>query len=288
MSEDRFEADWLSLRAPFDAAARDENLARSFAQLLPEAAALIDLGCGHGANLRHLLPQLGATQRWTLVDYDAALLDAAPAVCAAWAEGQGGTVERGADGFALTCHGKRAEVRPWQADLAQKLSDLPWAEQNAVTATALFDLTSSAWLSQLVERMAAHRLPGLFTLTYSGIMSWRPRHDSDSFIVQSFNRHQQSDKGFGLALGAQAGERAVDALREAGYRVDVAASDWQIGPADRAMHAALIDGIAGAADMIEPNAKTMIHQWRRARLGHAEAGELHARVSHLDLLAVPQ
>src|SRR5438045_3051507 len=51
---------WLTLREPFDAAARSEVLARSVAAMVPadRPVRIVDLGTGSGSNIRYLAPFL--------------------------------------------------------------------------------------------------------------------------------------------------------------------------------------------------------------------------------------
>jgi SAM-dependent methyltransferase len=86
---ERFDADWLALREPFDHAARSVHLARRLADRLPARPQLMDLGAGTGSMFRFLAPIIGRGQDWTLVDADAALLDDAFGRTAAWARRQG-------------------------------------------------------------------------------------------------------------------------------------------------------------------------------------------------------
>ncbi len=71
-----FSADWLALREPVDALARNQELT---AQLIawrrqPGFLSVLDLGSGTGANLRFLAPWLSDQQYWRLVDADPILL----------------------------------------------------------------------------------------------------------------------------------------------------------------------------------------------------------------------
>src|SRR3546814_18266759 len=80
---DRFDADWLSLRAPADEAARSSDLTGRFGEALLRrgggAVRIVDLGSGTGANFRFLAPRLAAlgasAQSWRLVDRDENLLE---------------------------------------------------------------------------------------------------------------------------------------------------------------------------------------------------------------------
>ena len=86
---ERFDADWLALREPFDHAARSVALARRLADRLPARPRLLDLGAGTGSLFRFLAPIIGRGQDWILLDADAALLDEAFGRTAAWARRQG-------------------------------------------------------------------------------------------------------------------------------------------------------------------------------------------------------
>ncbi|MFM7687976.1 MAG: class I SAM-dependent methyltransferase, partial [Alphaproteobacteria bacterium] len=69
-----FDGDWLDLREPYDAAARNPELAEMLAASLPARPRLLDLGAGTGSLLRWLGHFIGRARSWTLVDSDAELL----------------------------------------------------------------------------------------------------------------------------------------------------------------------------------------------------------------------
>src|SRR6185503_17285202 len=77
--------DWLALREPADAAARDPELAALLAARLSrhpgehDPLVIRDLGCGSGSLGRWLAPQLPGPQTWVLHDRDATLLARAEA-----------------------------------------------------------------------------------------------------------------------------------------------------------------------------------------------------------------
>ncbi len=86
---EHFDADWLTLREPFDHAARSVALARRLADRLPARPRLLDLGAGTGSLFRFLAPIIGRGQDWILMDADAALLEDAFGRTAAWARRHG-------------------------------------------------------------------------------------------------------------------------------------------------------------------------------------------------------
>ncbi|MGS4944085.1 class I SAM-dependent methyltransferase [Meridianimarinicoccus sp. RP-17] len=256
-----FSADWLALREPADARARSSALiAQAAARLAAQAAPLVcDLGSGTGAGMRAFAPAFPADTRWCLTDNDP-------------------------DTLAIAA---RADAR-----VETRLTDLaadpaPWPEDCVlVTATALFDLASPAWIDRLADRLAADRLPLLACLTYDGRLGLSPAHPGDAALCAAFNRHQRHDKGLG---GDAAGPGAVDALCAAladrGYTVARADSPWRLAAGrDDALIAELLRGWAGAmanADLV-PSATA--RDWLASRLARTD----RLTVGHADIYAAPR
>lgn len=273
MSTETFSADWLALREPFDAAARDEAARRlrldaRLAALRPPPGApwrVIDLACGTGANQRWLAPRLGGPQQWLMVDHDAALLRRIPDA------GEGVVTMR------------------QRLDLMASLETLPWHAAHLVTASALLDLVGAAWLQRLVTACAGARLPLLLALSVDGRHAWSPRDPLDEDVAALFAAHQRRDKGFGPALGAQAVDTLVDLLHAQGYRTFQARSDWSVdcrsGAHARRLQENLIDGMTEATVAQGPDRAGELRGWQERR--HALVACTGLRVGHLDVLALP-
>lgn len=256
MSE--FSADWLALREPVDAASRSMRLARVVADALPRyrAVEILDLGTGTGANVRYLAGKLPLPQRWLLVDRDERLLSLAP--------------------------------QAWPArclDLHQAVLDASLFQGRAlVTASALLDLVSDAWLEVLVARCAEAGTAVLFALTYDGRMDYAPAEPEDDWIRDLVNQHQRTDKGLGPAAGPTATMRAAELLAAAGYHVEREASDWVLTtPESQALQRQLIEGWAQAAAAVASDRTDAIDEWRDRRLAHVDAGSSQLIVGHKDL-----
>lgn len=267
-----FSADWLRQREPFDAAARTVSaerlqLARWLAALKPEAQPwqVIDLGCGTGANFRALAPMLAGAQQWRVVDHDTALLDT-------WSETPG-----------------EATIERVLLDLARDLETLSFAGTTLVTASALLDLVSAAWLQRLVALCRDAGASVLFALSVDGRALWDPLDPLDALASELFDAHQRRDKGFGPALGPMAAASAIEGFRAAGYAVQSAPSDWWIDarrdPAALGLQRTLIDGIAQAAIEQDPHAMSALRAWQTRR--HALAAHSTLRIGHLDVIAAP-
>jgi SAM-dependent methyltransferase len=260
-----FSAKWLALREPYDQRARSvsvlERVAATFAGQ-PEIS-VVDLGCGTGSTVRSVGPRLPARQRWRLVDNDLGLLAHASALA------------RPPDLL--------IEVRT--IDLVRDLELALDGALDVITTSALLDLVSADWLGRLTVEAAARRLPVYAALTYQGQATLDPAEPFDLEIVAAVNRHQRRDKGFGSALGPEAGLRAVRAFERVGYTVVSGASDWQFALDDRAIQLEVLAGWAGAAGELGDLPQAAIDSWLARRRELVAAGRSSMRVGHVDVFA---
>jgi len=295
-----FSAAWLHLREPFDYAARETvaaaldlpgGLTRWRKRSPGEALAMIDLACGHGANLRVLAPDLGGAQHWRLIDHDPVLLDAVPDALDEWARRHDYrfTLEHGAgDEQAIDIAGPHfhARVVRQRVDLARDLASLDFGHSPLVTASALLDLVSAPWLQALIHKARAARAALLFGLTVDGRTAWSPADPGDDRVHGLFSQHQRRDKGFGPALGSQAAAIAVQQLVCAGYETLRTQTDWLIdGAVAPEMQRAMVEGMAAAALEQDPAAQDAVRSWK-ARRG-AGIGRSRLRIGHVDIVATP-
>ena len=270
-----FEADWLSLREPADHQARAMPLTDAAAEWLARQAAsrrrIVDLGAGRGSNMRYLAPRLPGPQHWRLIDHDCALLE---------------TVQ--ASAHSLTdAHGAPVAIETQALDLTGDGLEAALAGSHLVTAAALFDLVTRAWIVRLAQACAAHAAAVLFVLSIDGHIDFAPASTDDAFITGLLGAHQHRDKSFGEALGAHAPAVLQQAFEHEGYRATLAKSAWYIDATRADLGAALIDGWRGAACEQAPEARARINAWAAARTQSLQAGELSLTVGHQDLFATP-
>ena len=269
MAADEF-AVWLALRDPADAAARSAAVTQAVLDRIEgiEPLRVLDLGAGTGASVRYLGPRIPVNQQWLLVDRNVALLEKVAAVTPALPA--------------------RCEVETRRLDL-ETLDAAILSNRHLVTASALLDLVSEAWLMELAAKIQALGAAVLFALTYDGRSRCSPAEPEDDVVRELFNRHQKAQRGIG---GSAAGPDAVDcaerAFAAAGYRVQRATSDWVLPPASRELQQRLIEGWAAPAMEMEPGLEPAIRDWRRRRLGHVRDGLSQIIVGHEDFAAWPR
>jgi hypothetical protein len=285
---DRFPADWLALREPFDAAARSGELARRLVAVLPVRPRLLDLGAGTGALFRWLAPMIGRAQVWTLADADEDLLLRAYDEIADWADLRGWPVTWPGRGHhrALIVHAPAGawRVEALGVDLLRAPEGLPLGAVDAVVCSALLDLVSAAWVERLVATL---RVPMLACLTVDGREAFLPPHPYDARVRAGFRRDQARDKGFGPALGVRASAALHRAMAARSWQVASAPTVWRIPAAALAMSRVLVEGYAEAASRARPSWGNAIDAWRGARMRQAVAGRLAIRIGHRDSLGLP-
>jgi hypothetical protein len=266
-----FSAEWLALREPADHAARSALLTHDLAAVLDgrRPLRLLDLAAGTGSNLRYLSDRLPPEQRWLLVDHDPALL--AQALL---------RMPRGA-------RIEHVDTREQDLSAPEAIASAMFDGRALVTASALLDLVSEAWLRSVAARCRDAGAIVLFALSYDGRLRCAPEHDADAMVRDLVNQHQRTDKGFGPALGPDATDAAARCFAGCGYAVRREPSDWSLTPDQSALQQQLIVGWADAAAAMVPERISVIESWRAARLAYIDARRSHIIVGHEDLVAWP-
>lgn len=241
-----FSADWLSLRTDADERARSPALASRLADHFAgrDGLRILDLGAGHGSNMRLTGRHLPARQHWTLLDADADLLSRVEAL-----------------------EGVVFETRV--VDLEGDLTPILTEDWDLVTASALFDLCGADWIDRFVAGLSVLRCPLYALLSYDGREEWVPSHREDAEVLAAFHADQMRDKGLGVSLGPNAHGYLAEGLHQAGYRVFEATSDWELDASrDNGLIAALAEATGAVAS--NPNWAKERHRASRVMIGHKD------------------
>ncbi|WP_110642705.1 class I SAM-dependent methyltransferase [Salinicola sp. CPA57] len=281
-----FSDQWLTLREPADHRARDAQLTHAADRWLSRRATpvraleiqrtLVDLGCGSGSNLRYLAPRLHGAQHWRLIDHDAELLAHARLRCEPLVSADGQPIHLETRELSL--------VDAWKHGLQG--ADL-------VTASALFDLLTTADADALAETCHINNCAVLFALSVDGHIRFHDASgaplfsDDDQFMLAALEAHQRRDKGSGSAMGTQAPRHLRESLHRRGYHVREATSPWRLGPESLPLAEALLAGWRSALDEQLPQQSRRIERWHTQRLEGLMSEQLTLTVGHRDLFATP-
>lgn len=261
-----FDIAWLALREKADRQARSTALLDEFRRHMERipSPGIMDIGCGTGSTYRTLSPVMPTTTAWRLVDYETALL--------AEAERQIGAMER----LEYYCR----DINHLEETLLENVS--------MVTASALFDLCSAAFCDHFVERLSRHNIGLYAALNYDGMMTWSVEHPLDEHVVNDFNLHQRTDKGFGPALGPDASGHLRDICERAGYVSTLASSPWRLGPDAAELQTAFLMGLERPVLEVGRLSRKDMGNWLEFRLSKMGVSGSLCIVGHTDLLALPR
>ena len=260
-----FSATWLALREPLDLAARNNDVEAAFFGALPaDPPKILDLASGAGSTVA-ALAGVKPGIHWILSDYDSDLLSVAAS-----------------RDYAT----KPGSLQTREIDLSANLKELPFDAVDAITTSAFLDLVSETFLTQLVEAIVSSRRPFLASLTYDGRTGFIPAEPLDQDLCDEMNRDQQTDKGFGPALGPRAAERAIALFQAKGYRIVSGESDWVICPQHEDFLAEFLPGWIGAG-IKQGVEKSRAEDWLESRRSQIADSAFTMTVGHLDFVALP-
>ena len=262
-----FSKDWLALREPHDARARNASVLDAVIASLADKASvrIVDLACGTGSTMRALAPKIPAAQHWQLVDNNLSLLARASEM--------------------KPSAGVTFSTTP--IDIGYDLEAALDGPVDLVTTSALLDLLSEDWLERLVTEIGVRKIPFYAALSYDGRIETSPHHSHDGAIVAAMNAHQRGDKGFGPALGPAAASVAMSRFESLGYRVVHGPADWRFDPTDRDIQRETFSGWASAAREVDNLPLSHIVEWLTFRRDAIAAGRSSLRVGHIDFFAAP-
>jgi hypothetical protein len=246
----------------------------------------VDLGAGTGANLRYILPLLGGKQDWILVEQDPLLVGAIPECIREWADSYHAHVVAHGHELSIQSSAFDCRVRTEQIDLSTQLDRLAIPKGALVTASALLDLVSEEWLTQLIQRCRHAASPVWFALTYDGQIQCDPEEPEDDLVRSLFNEHQRTDKGFGPALGPAAPEMTRQILAANGYQTLCACSDWRLTPEMRPIQHSFVQGCFDAACDYGAQMPCELGSWLKRRHAHIDAGVSTLIVGHNDIVGI--
>lgn len=264
-------SEWLKIREPADAAARDSDLVEKLRPYLATdgVTQIHDVGCGTGSMARWLAPQLTGPQHWVLYDRDADLLSLV-----------GEDPPVAADGAEVTFETRRRDIT--------RLGPGELSGAALITASALLDMMTAEELHRLVASCAGAGCPVLITLSVTGHVHLKPADPLDERVAAAFNAHQRRASEAGGLLGPDAVGAAVDEFTRLGLDVVVRPSPWRLGPQRRGLATEWFTGWLAAACEQQPELDSIAPSYARRRLTQAAEGRLSVTVHHQDLLALPR
>jgi hypothetical protein len=284
--DEGFSEAWLTLREPADHAARSLSMPGQIRQWREsmDSINILDLGAGTGSNFRYLAPHLGHRQQWTLVDNDSRLLGTVQNVLEKWASQKQISFTSSNEQICIESASFSANVNCQLNNIDHQMSALEFHSADLVTASALLDLTSAAWLDELAIQCLKYNCAALFALNYNGHIRWAPEFSSDEIVTDRLNQHQLQDKGFGPALGPKAVAYLARCLENGNRRLLTVDSNWNLTVNQSELQQVLINDWASATLTLGLKDQSIITQWQQARMSSIKQRKSALTVGHSDIL----
>ena len=260
-----FSSQWLTSREPIDRQARNPEILAQVANHFRDQQKVViaDIGSGTGSTLRAMSGTLAGDVHWHLFDNDPELLAFSDEL------NPGNLVES------------------HETDLSSSLAAVFQNDPDLVTTSAFLDLVSHDWISRLANELASRRIPFYASLSYDGRAKCEPPHSADADLFRAFNRHQETDKGFGPALGPMAVAVTIKELKDVGFQVFTGHSDWVADGQYKTFQELLLEGWHAAACELDAVNSARFDDWLMERLAHIHTGQLEVQVGHQDIFAIP-
>ena len=271
---EKFSSEWLALREQEDLLARNSTILECVIEHLKGEKRLniLDIGCGTGATMRALLPKFEQPQHWTLLDVDQELLARAQCLNEPLVSDPNYTLETK------------------NVNLTAGFEFLN-SEYSLVTATALLDLVSEAWIKEFAKALKHNNLSFYCSITPNNRIETDPKDNLDEKVISTFNTHRYSDKGFGMSLGGNAADFTIAQLQSLGYNVRSSSERWgnrhQNKSFRKIFNTKLVEGISQAVNNTKLLDVSELKQWTDSRLSAIQNEGCEIWFEVIDFLAIP-
>ncbi|QBQ55640.1 class I SAM-dependent methyltransferase [Nitrosococcus wardiae] len=273
--------DWLLLRYPLDATARNRHLeAQALSQLSAgERLRVLDLGAGAGANVGYYCRLLPPPAQWWLVERDAGLLKQLPRFVKGVGEEEGNNIIPKA-------------IHPVRGNFLDPNCPIYSHSFELVLANAVFDLLSADQfqrLLQLFRQAWGKPFPlFLFTLNLDRGLCFDPTDKETEYWCRRYEEHMHRPQHFGRAMAAHCGQWMEELFLEHGFKVESGPSVWEISPLQTGALLAKLDFFEKAMTAwmgTDTRQRNSFQQWLAQKRQQAYQQELSLLVPHRDVLA---
>jgi SAM-dependent methyltransferase len=250
------------------------------------ALRVLDVGAGTGATLERLAERdvLPAAVEYTLVDREAANVDAARERLPQWAADAGHDVTEVDDGLRIANDDRRIEIGFAVADAFEHVGRDTW---DLLVGQAFLDLFDTRHAFDALREALAPGGCWYFPITFDGGTVLSPPVDPtlDDRIERAFHAHID-DGG-----DSHAGRHLLAHATETSEVLAAGGSDWVVHPRSGAYPADegfflryIVDTIAGALDETDEFDPATLAGWAAARHRQIDRGELTYVAHQLDVL----
>ena len=283
MRKDYFTSTWLASREPYDISFRNKNLTK----FVKKSDSILDIGAGTGAFSRWCLVNNIFFDTMVLVDHDKKLLIKCNKIMSKFCKGKQLIFEKTST--------KEFKVKDPINEFTFKFKTLH-KDLNLVfnlinsfdvlSMSALIDLLSINHLNKLFKNIN-HGKVIIMTLCFNGQIRWNYKNSYDKYIVNAFNKEQQSIKEGNLSLGCESIDKVKQLAQKKNFKFSVYDSSWKLSSSsndDKKFHQKYLETIYKPLKKNKLIDRALLDQWFISKIKLINNGSLKTKVGHCDII----
>ena len=283
MRKDYFTSTWLASREPYDISFRNKNLTK----FVKKSDSILDIGSGTGAFSRWCLVNNIFFDTMVLVDHDKKLLIKCNKIMSEFCKGKQLIFEKTST--------KEFKVKDPVNEFTFKFKTLH-KDLNLVfnlinsfdvlSMSALIDLLSINHLNKLFKNIN-HGKVIIMTLCFNGQIRWNYKNSYDKYIVNAFNKEQQSIKEGNLSLGCESIDKVKQLAQKKNFKFSVYDSSWKLSSSsndDKDFHQKYLETIYKPLKKNKLIDRALLDQWFISKIKLINNGSLKTKVGHCDII----
>ncbi len=283
MKKDYFTSSWLTLREPYDILARNKNL-KNF---IKKSDSILDIGSGTGAFSRWCLENNILFDTMTLLDHDEKLLNNSQRITSRFCKDKRLILKKiSKKEFKVEdpINNSSYEFKTLNKDLA--LSINLTNNYDVLSMSALIDLLSANYLSKLFDNIKCNKIIAM-SLCFNGKINWNSKNSHDKYIVNEFNKEQQSVREGNISLGYKSIEKVKLLSQKKKFKFTIYDSSWKLSSKsdnNKSFHQKYLETIYKPLKRNNQVDKRILEKWFISKIKLINNGSLETRVGHNDII----
>ena len=205
----KFNNDWLFYREKIDSISRNKKIIEKINRYFKDykILSIADLGCGTGSNYRYMYPKIKVKQKWDMIDI---------------------SFESIKEFKKITANtNKIININYKKFDLIKDIKKFKFENYDLITGSAYLDIMPKEWFYEFKKQNLNTKVI-YFSINYDGYFKFYPKHKDDEYVLQLFNKDQESDKGIGKKAVGKNCSQIINKVFTKTHKTFVLNSNWNV------------------------------------------------------------
>lgn len=283
MKKDHFTSTWLALREPYDILSRNKNLKK----FIRQSDRILDIGAGTGAFSRWCLANNIFFENMMLLDHDQRLLNNTQRITSRFCKNRKLIIKKVSkkefkveDPVSNLTFG----FKTLNKDLSLSINLIN--NFDVLSMSALIDLLSFNYLKKLFNKIKCDKVIAM-TLCFNGKINWNDKNSYDKYIVNEFNREQQSIKAGDISLGYRSIDKVKQLSKKKEFKITIYDSSWRLlsnTDDNKNFHHKYLETLYKPLKRNKYTDNKILEKWYISKIKSINNGSLETRVGHNDII----